>query len=272
MKSLHNLLLTLLLLAISLPAMAQFNPMCRPVTTGDSLDCVRLVAVYKMTFLSDPSDTTRHITDEIWLEIGDRVQKQYSAVMYDLDLKAEESEAPISFNTGGGQLPIVLYSGLPEAKELTLDYRLSVDAPVMRYSEPTPRIEWQLGSEKKTVAGIECQSATGDFGGRTWTAWFAPSLAYPYGPYKLGGLPGLILELHDQEREYNYVCIGFRPQEEGRPILEWKWDQQPTTKADLDKLVRSMYATPETTIKALGVNVVMRGDPMIDEPYNPIER
>lgn len=260
-------------MACGLLATAQFFTICRPVSDGDSIDRVRLMAVYKMTYTPNVSDTARVVTDEVWLEIGEKLAKQYSGVMYDLDLKAEDSTEPLNFNTMEQIIPIVLYTGYPERGRLTLDRRLPVTAPVMRYSEAIPEIDWTLGTAKRTIVGMECQEATCSCGGREWTAWFAPKLAYPYGPYKLGGLPGLILDLSDRDGEYHYTCIGFRPQQQGRAITEWKWEQRPTTKKELSDLVRAMYATPEVTLKSLGVgHITFGGDAMVDLPYNPIER
>lgn len=274
MKYLLRLLtLALLWMTLGLVGVAQIATFCRPVSSGDSIDRVRLLAVYKMTYYMNPPDTTLKVVDEVWLEVGERLAKQYSGIMHDLDLKAEDSDSPINFNSQDYLLPIVLYTGYPKSGRLTLDYRLPLSAPVMRYSEAIPQIDWTLGTERRTIAGMECQMATCHFGGREWTAWFAPKLAYPYGPYKLGGLPGLILDLYDEGEEYRYTCIGFRPQQEGRAILEWKWDQQQTSRSDLSRLVRSLYATPEAAIKALGVgNVSFGGDAMVDLPYNPIEK
>ena len=266
--------ITALLLALgcTLTSSGQIATFCRPVSTGDSIDQVRLVAVYKMTYHYDPTDTTTLVTDEVWLEMGQKVRKQYSRIMYDLDLKSEGADR-LQFNTQDKIIPIVLYDGLKGPDEVTVDRRLPIAAPVMRYTETRHQLDWQLTGERRIVAGMECQGATCDFGGRHWTAWFAPKLAYPYGPYKLGGLPGLILEAYDSEDDYHYTCIGFRPQEEGRAILEWKWDQQPTTKKELANVVRSLYASPEAALRALGVNnLVVKGDPMVDLPYNPIER
>ena len=271
MKPLLTLLAPLALaLGIALPASGQIAAtFCRPVTDGDSIDKVQLTAVYRMTYHFDPSDTATLVTDEVWLEIGKKMSKQYSRIMCDLDLKSEDGS--VLLNTNEHVLPIVVYTGLPSADEVTVDYRLPLRAPVMRYTEKRPRLDWQLGEERREIAGKECQVATCDFGGRHWTAWFAPDLPYPYGPYKLGGLPGLILELYDGEDDYHYTCIGFRMNGEPK-MLEWKWDQKETTKEQLQKLVRSLYANTEATMKALGVSAKFGGDPMLDLPYNPIER
>ena len=68
------------------------------------------------------------------------------------------------------------------------------------------KIKWEISKETKTIASYKTYKAITKFRGRTWEAWFAPKLAYPYGPWKLHGLPGLILEAYDESRKYTYTA------------------------------------------------------------------
>ncbi|MGI4874874.1 MAG: GLPGLI family protein [Janthinobacterium lividum] len=55
-------------------------------------------------------------------------------------------------------------------------------------------MKWQLTGKSQTILGYSCLSATTTFRGRTYTAYYTPKLPVSNGPWKLGGLPGLILE------------------------------------------------------------------------------
>lgn len=75
------------------------------------------------------------------------------------------------------------------------------------YTAPIPTIKWNLQKDKKTIVGYECQKAVGNFGGRTYEVWFAAALPYTMGPWKLGGLPGLILEAKDSKNEVIFIAM-----------------------------------------------------------------
>ncbi|WP_066222888.1 GLPGLI family protein [Formosa haliotis] len=67
--------------------------------------------------------------------------------------------------------------------------------------EDTPIINWDINDKTKLIGDFECQMATCSFRGRTYTAWFTMQVPLPYGPWKLQGLPGLILEAYDTNKE-----------------------------------------------------------------------
>ncbi|MDE5877441.1 MAG: GLPGLI family protein [Muribaculaceae bacterium] len=62
------------------------------------------------------------------------------------------------------------------------------------YTEPFSEMVWEIGDSTKNVLGYECIQATTDYHGREWTVWFTPDIPIQDGPWKLRGLPGLILE------------------------------------------------------------------------------
>lgn len=66
------------------------------------------------------------------------------------------------------------------------------------YVKDTIPMKWKLIDETKEILGFVCHKAITTFRGRTYHAWFALNLNYPYGPWKLHGLPGVILEVKDQ--------------------------------------------------------------------------
>ena len=69
--------------------------------------------------------------------------------------------------------------------------------------------DWQLLEGDSTVCGYPCHKAQTTFRGRTWTAWYTLDLPYSDGPWKLCGLPGLILHACDSEGKFVFNCIGI---------------------------------------------------------------
>ena len=78
------------------------------------------------------------------------------------------------------------------------------------YEEEIPDIEWEVGDSTKTILGYECFEATADFHGRKWSVWFTPEIPIVAGPWKLSGVPGLILEATAEGGQYGFVADGIQ--------------------------------------------------------------
>lgn len=71
--------------------------------------------------------------------------------------------------------------------------------------------KWDISTESKIIGTYLCYKAIqkisfvsrkGENKIKEVTAWFAPSLSYSFGPKNFYGLPGLILELHENKTTY----------------------------------------------------------------------
>lgn len=78
------------------------------------------------------------------------------------------------------------------------------------YEEPMTQWNWEIGDSTKVILGYECIIATTEYHGRKWTAWFAPEIPMPNGPWKLDGLPGLILEAEAEGGQYSFIATGIQ--------------------------------------------------------------
>ncbi|WP_310557214.1 GLPGLI family protein [Flavobacterium sp.] len=67
-------------------------------------------------------------------------------------------------------------------------------------------INWKLFNETKKIGIFECKKAIAFFRGREYTAWYTNEIPVPFGPWKLQGLPGLILEAYDTDEKF-YFCM-----------------------------------------------------------------
>jgi GLPGLI family protein len=131
-------------------------------------------------------------------------------------------------------------------------------------------IEWKIDPETKKIGNLLCNKATGHFRGRDYTVWFTKEIPVPFGPWKLQGLPGLILEAYDTKKELyiyfksleypskNVSVPKIKPINQGTPT---NWVSIDEYKMILEKLIeknknKAILLGKEhgVTIKAAGMN------------------
>lgn len=77
------------------------------------------------------------------------------------------------------------------------------------YDEPIDEMKWTVaGDSTATVLGYDCVMAESDYHGRHWKAWFAPEIPVPFGPWKLRGLPGLVLKA-EADGGFSFAATGL---------------------------------------------------------------
>lgn len=62
-------------------------------------------------------------------------------------------------------------------------------------------LKWKLSNDTKKIGKFVCLKATCKLRGRDYIAWYTPDIPIPFGPWKLQGLPGLILEAYTTDEE-----------------------------------------------------------------------
>ncbi len=130
------------------------------------------------------------------------------ALFFEIDRKNwEEGERKTGvWNPLGGLEWEYIFKNMPEGK-WTVKNRFDLDDRV--YEEDIEVPQWEIEDSVKIILGYECQKAVTDFRGRKWVAWFAPDIPVSDGPWKLSGLPGLILEAYDTKYHYIFTATGM---------------------------------------------------------------
>lgn len=77
------------------------------------------------------------------------------------------------------------------------------------YTDQLGDMEWNIADSTKTVLGYQCVMATTKYHGRQWTVWFTPEIPVQDGPWKLCGLPGLILEASEASGQHSFMATGI---------------------------------------------------------------
>ncbi len=140
------------------------------------------------------------------------------------------------------------------------------------YTEPLEAQQWQIGDSTKTVMGYECVMATCDYRGRHWTAWFAPEIPLSNGPWKLGGLPGLILEAAESEGQHSFTADGIS--QSGRTIdpVIGSENYEKVSRIDMLKTLRKFEEDPIGSLStAWGKSIKVVGGVEIDKKLDFLE-
>ncbi|QHI37917.1 hypothetical protein IMCC3317_33000 [Kordia antarctica] len=73
--------------------------------------------------------------------------------------------------------------------------------------EKRPNLTWKFTTDTKMIGKFNCKKATTLFRGRKYICWYTEEIPLSYGPWKLQGLPGIILEAKSDD---NFFIIKFK--------------------------------------------------------------
>ena len=154
---------------------------------------LKIVYDFEMNFNEKKKfESVLYISDNkslfVWGNNGKQISEDDSASGYDFKINYYESDSVGSYN----------YTDL-KSKEL-LSRTVWLDSEILRIKEDIPQLNWEILDEQKKIGNFNCQKTKTVFRGRTYFAWFTSEIPTSFGPWKLHGLPGLILNVIDIER------------------------------------------------------------------------
>lgn len=165
---------------------------------------------------------------------------------------------------------MTIFKNYPQGK---LTHAEKVCEDWFKYEEELPELDWELSDSTITVLGYECRKATCSFRGREWTAWYSEDIPVMNGPWKLGGLPGLIMKAYDRNNEYAFECVGINSHAD-RPITIYKVPFNNTSRAKFYDARHRYEVNPYAYAEAVsGIHVTVSdeaGNEVMDA-YDPIE-
>lgn len=118
-------------------------------------------------------------------------------------------------------------------------------------TEPHTKIDWKIEPQRKKILDHECQMATADFKGRHYTAWFAPDIPISAGPWKLNGLPGIILAANDDKNEISFTCTKISEPPKTAPPITFRKDAVIMSAEKFDKTKKAFDRDPVAMATAM---------------------
>lgn len=166
---------------------------------------------------------------------------------------------------------MTIYKNYPAAGKLTHTEKICQDW--FRYEEELPRFEWELTDSVTDILGYACQSAKCSFRGREWTVFYTEEIPLSEGPWKLHGLPGLIMKASDAKGHYSFECIGIRSKAD-RAVTLYKVPFNKVSRKDYYNTRHRYEVNPYAYFEATtGGNLTITddaGNPVLDA-FDPME-
>jgi len=141
-------------------------------------------------------------------------------------------------------------SYLLDANQNKMTEVISVASDNFAIPQSYPTQDWEILSDQKEIGGYHCQNAKTTFKGRAYIAWFTTELPFPYGPWKLHGLPGLILDARDTKNEVIFAYAGFDKIEDGKTSVALPQNVITTTAEEVKKIQEAFKANPQAYLQA----------------------
>lgn len=247
------------------------------------IDETRFTVQYRTTFVLDTLHPEEAGEETMMLKVGEKCSVYFSYTKFLADSIVEVDKA------NGASKEIInehiqqyfpkvnaqVYKNHPEGHLTTLDV---LAASRFRCEEKEERPQWRLLPDMMTLLSYPCQKAICHFKGRDYEAWYTPEIPKSEGPWKLYGLPGLILKVEDSRKHYTFTCTGIELNHGKNPILFGGSDFEPISRKNLQKVYERYAADPigYIALTAPHVKVTVNDEngkayQPKNMPYNPIE-
>lgn len=181
------------------------------------IDEVYLKCQYDYTYIQDTL-SGKTAKDWLVLQIGKNMSKCYSYYSMQVDsifaspdrdvILRQQINAAIGSKTEWPHksMKAYVYKNYPQGKMTVTDGLLMQD---YIYEDTLYAQNWVIQDSSKLILGHECQKAVCHYRGHCWTAWFAMDIPITDGPWKLCGLPGLIMEATTEDNSHAFKLLGM---------------------------------------------------------------
>lgn len=103
--------------------------------------------------------------------------------------------------------------------------------------EPLNIPKWKINDNTKIISGYKCQEATAYVNDRKWTVYFTNELKIKGGPWRLIGLPGIVIRAKDSSSTYEFNLIKIK-ETLPKSIAEPKYKKESTFSEFIQKAIK----------------------------------
>ena len=159
-----------------------------------------------------------------------RLPSKFSYVVHKDNINISVFDSPFGIGTSG--------------KEIIYNY---IEKPI---------VNWRIKNDTIHLANHVCQKAETFYGGRLWIAWFALDIPISDGPYKFSGLPGLIMQIYDSKKYWNFTLVNLNRNKITHKLNFQKWYiYQNKSKEELYNDRRVYQTNLITSLESQGIDV-----------------
>lgn len=250
-----------------------------------SIDSAVYKVVYSMSYIPNPEFKEDRKTGKTELFIGknhalfiDMAEVENDSIVAEARRNGKSSFSVMSQTMKNAKDKVfepVIVINYPASGKILYQTYLSGDK---RYIDDNTDMNWVPTDETKEILGYNCRKANLNFRGREYEAWYAEEMPLPYGPYLFHGLPGLIFEIYDKDKEYEFNLLGFEKVRVPFELTIDDYNVETVSRKDFRALERHSYDDPMDVVSGdiidfkivdqYGNEVKNTGS----RPYNPIEK
>ena len=247
-----------------------------PLNKFNVLDSAQLKFTYSFTYKKSYTLNKvdeAFVVDKQVLLVGKNVSKYYS--QYYLDGSERVMKKIMDIPTERSACIFEVFKNYPANKVTVTE---QAGSPFWGgnyiYNEDKPEFKWTIEKDTITILGYACQKATTTFRGRNYIAWFALEIPSNNGPWKFGGLPGLIVKIYDDKHDYTFECTGIQQLEKPEPIKFYTLNYTKLTRKEMSRIYARFFKDPikfisEVSSEMKGMHLEKSPLPLVT--YNPIE-
>ncbi|RYE36671.1 MAG: GLPGLI family protein [Sphingobacteriaceae bacterium] len=220
---------------------------------------VQAQATYHFTHIRDTTDRAHPYTEDLLLLLGRnasactsidaRLQQENFVKQITNQAKTAPDPNHINLNIPGQRPVSDEYYQFLATRKLITKHKLVNNYLV---EEPLPAISWKISTDTLSISRLHCQKATAHFKGRDYVAWFCADLPFRSGPWKLHGLPGLIVQASDTKKEVIFEFAGFEQISNQKVTVKLPEDAIYSTQKEFERLQQVAKTNPSALSKIAG--------------------